>query len=468
LRDPDFLIGAAVAQARPGLEVVTVENAALAMSWLSVEVLAQESKSLPLLDEFVLRLLAEGIDSESGIAEVLGLESALVTSTVADQMVAGFVTRSRLGDGTFILRLTSHGVQAARELADITPKQVALSYAFDLLVRRLTAYPRAWFINSGDVRRGVFRKLPMRSDIVDAGEVTVRALNRLVSGRGIRNDSRLEILSCQRVSQRANLFLPVKLIIYTDVSGTEVQLAVSIEGEISKTHELEISGAGGVEAMGIRVEQAPNSGDADLSSRLTSMRTGRDIVMPLMARSLSADFRDRTDASTEADGDSDKAKRELDGIPVRYVSQLEHRDLLREAVESFHSRFFVSTHNLRGGVVNDEFISGLERGLRSGAEVTVVYDRRGDRAADRDALSRLAEVQRRTGGRLKLTRAPTFSTNALIWDNCWVVSSFDWLGYRGDLPKIFHRHEGTLVKLVSDVDDAYQRLLREALLVLQP
>ena len=46
---------------RPGLQLVSVVDAAVPVTMLRVDVLAQQRKPLPLLDEFILRFVQEGV-----------------------------------------------------------------------------------------------------------------------------------------------------------------------------------------------------------------------------------------------------------------------------------------------------------------------------------------------------------------------------------------------------------------------
>src|SRR6266496_6551844 len=87
---------------RPGFELLDIVDAALPVTVVGTDVLAQERKPLPLLDEFVLRFLSGGIDNLDELASFLGLTRDLVESSIADQVAADNVRYSS-GSGRITL-----------------------------------------------------------------------------------------------------------------------------------------------------------------------------------------------------------------------------------------------------------------------------------------------------------------------------------------------------------------------------
>src|SRR6478735_2665799 len=102
---------------RPGLQLISVVDAAVPVTMIRVDVLAQERKPLPLLDEFILRFVHAGVRQIDEIAALLGLQREQVVATVADQISLNNLTRSSSGQ----LGLTTLGLEAARTLAATQP-----------------------------------------------------------------------------------------------------------------------------------------------------------------------------------------------------------------------------------------------------------------------------------------------------------------------------------------------------------
>ena len=96
---------------RPGLQLISVVDAAVPVTILRVDVLAQERKPLPLLDEFILRFVHAGVRDVDEIAALLGLQREQVVSTVADQISSNNLTRS--WDGHLHLTSRFHRVSVS-------------------------------------------------------------------------------------------------------------------------------------------------------------------------------------------------------------------------------------------------------------------------------------------------------------------------------------------------------------------
>lgn len=82
---------------RPGLQLISVVDAALPVTMLRVDVLAQERKPLPLLEEFILRFVHAGVREIYEIAALLGLQRDQVVSTVAGQISSNNLTKDWSG-----------------------------------------------------------------------------------------------------------------------------------------------------------------------------------------------------------------------------------------------------------------------------------------------------------------------------------------------------------------------------------
>src|SRR5258705_8165131 len=72
----------------PGYRLAYAGEAAVPVSLLTLDVLVQERKRLPLVDEFVLRLADHGIHKIDNMAAVLGIDAATVSSAVVGQLSA--------------------------------------------------------------------------------------------------------------------------------------------------------------------------------------------------------------------------------------------------------------------------------------------------------------------------------------------------------------------------------------------
>lgn len=118
--DDDTLLARRYEHERPGLSLIRIEDAAVPVTVVSADVLAQERKSFPLLDEFVLRMVAAGVAEDDKVAAVLGLSEGLVAEAIADQFSSDTLERDLRASGKAV-RLTAKGRRSVETLASVMP-----------------------------------------------------------------------------------------------------------------------------------------------------------------------------------------------------------------------------------------------------------------------------------------------------------------------------------------------------------
>ncbi|MFI0263962.1 hypothetical protein ACH4OW_33670 [Streptomyces sp. NPDC017056] len=251
---PNSLLAARFRNARPVHELITIIDAALPVALLTAEVLAQDSKRLPLMNEFVLRLVDHNMTSVNRISGTLGLPKTMVDQTVAslfrtDDLMWGPPTDDETR--TPGLRLTAKGRITAREAADIVPVRVSQPLVLDQMLWKAVPYDRRITLQRGQAEEDGMIMLPAaRSGRVDDGDITA-----LLRENGTTDREVLQVKSIHQT--KARRVLPVKLLVYADQDRADIQLGVAVDGELSQTHELALIGHGGAQALGITVAPPP-------------------------------------------------------------------------------------------------------------------------------------------------------------------------------------------------------------------
>jgi hypothetical protein len=428
---------------RPGLQLISVVDAALPVTMLRVDVLAQERKPLPLLEEFILRFVHAGVCEIDEIAALLGLQRDQVVNTVADQISSSNLTKSSSGQ----LGLTALGLEAAREAAAVQPVLTQLNVPFDRLVWNAQNYTRSKLIKKREAQEAGLEILPAKKSArVDLNDLAVERFNELVESRDDRT-RKVEVLRIRKIaSQNLYLYMPAQLLVYGDPDSGEVELGLCVDGDLQPAHGLELAAADAVATLGISVarpEPRPT-----LAPDLEVQRVAGDQVEILRATG------DR-EARSE-DGDS-KIPRRMEDIAVRSVDVHEHPQLLAKAISSAKRRLLIIAPWVRGAVVNTDFLAALERRLRAGVEVHVGHGYGPDDSGSDDfALRKLNNLADRFEN-LRIVRLQNTHAKILIFDDQWITTSFNWLSFRGDPNRTYRMEEGTLVQIKSEVDKAFAR-----------
>lgn len=428
---------------RPGLQLISIVDAAVPVTILRVDVLAQERKPLPLLDEFVLRFVHAEVRDIDEIASLLGLNREQVVNTVADQISTNNLTRS--WDGR--LHLTAVGLEAARDLAAVQPVLTQLNVPFDRLVWDAQDYTRSNLIKKRDAQDAGLELLPAKKNArVDLNDLTVERFNQLVESRENRM-RQAEVLRIRKIaSQNIHLYMPAQLLVYGDVISGEVELGLCIEGELQPAHGLELAAADAVLKLGIAVA-APDPRPT-LSHELEEQRVSSEEVEVIRAAG---------DRPPKDDVTADGTHTRVEDLAVRSVGVHEHPAILAQALNGAKRRLLIIAPWVKGAVVNTDFVAALERRLRAGVEVHIAHGYGpDDSGSDEFALRKLTNLAARYD-KLRVVRLQNTHAKILIFDDQWITTSFNWLSFRGDPNRTYRMEEGTLVQIPSEVDKAFER-----------
>jgi phosphatidylserine/phosphatidylglycerophosphate/cardiolipin synthase-like enzyme len=158
----------------------------------------------------------------------------------------------------------------------------------------------------------------------------------------------------------------------------------------------------------------------------------------------------------------------LRAMTQRCVRMHEHPGLLKKALTGSRSRLLIVSPWITHQVIDGMFVMSLEALLRNGVDVTVGYGlaeedgmRGTDKANQKPAITPRAEkelsnIQQRFDN-FKLVFLGNTHRKLLVSDNSFaVVTSFNWLSFRGDPGRKARDEFGFLVTEPDDVEAIFQ------------
>ncbi|MET4639589.1 phospholipase D-like domain-containing protein [Mycetocola sp. 2940] len=431
------------ANKRAGLRLVAVEPAALPVTVVSTTVLAQERKPLPLLEEFVIRSVANGFSAISEISTLLGLEEKLVANAVVDLAASGAIQYLQTAQEG---RLTPAGLELSRELAAITPVERTFKPHFDRALWQVADYPRSDLVKKSlAVDEGRVLLPAKATKQITAANINLRKLNRILSGPDGRSQS-MEVLRVLRAKAADYWYLRCWLLVYaSDNDDTPPELAVIVGGAPSPEHDIAIEEAGGAEILKLRINRSDEA---------------PALVLPA-AISLALREQDEAGPFTDESGKSPPGTE----LVVRSLDMYEHRLVLQEALATANRRLLLVSPWVKSAVVDTQFLASLEGALRRGVQVHIVHGYGpDDRGSDERALRQLQSMQARFSEGFRLVRHPNTHAKVLIFDDVWIATSFNWLSFRGDAERTYRMEEGVLVRSPEHAEREYSQYVERMLL----
>ena len=440
-------------------------------------------KTLSPIEEFVVRAMGEGIVDVGNISSFLGLDREIIEGTLSNLIRSELVYQR----ADQVIQLTSKGRLAVSSSTAIRPVENMVSFVVDGLTRKPTVMTDVpVYLPSELKREGIrlVRAFPARKPDIDELDLN-DVEDALIWGERDISRGQSKLLRIRRIVRANRIYLRSIALIYRAESREEIQVGFAIDGRGSEEHELAFLRAKGPERLGI-VKEVMNSSHSDL-------KDGRDTDISPVARSKEVEIKriKRTLATTKFRAEvAEKRRREstveaerkqliekrdvaiekaqtleerLNDMPVRPIAVYEHPQLLRTALESTVTRLLIISPWINGVVVNAKFLDHLRRLLKAGVDVYIGYgldDRnrekagRGDNPAER-ALNKLAEENLN----FRFRRLGDTHAKVLIKDSdYYVITSFNWLSFRGDPNRTFREEWGNRVSIAEIVDDYFQKL----------
>ena len=316
-------------------------------------------------------------------------------------------------------------------------------------------------------------------------EIDIRDVIEVVRLDAGRTESPRQLLRINSIERRDRVFLAAVALAYRAESGGALQVAFAIDGRLSAEHEAAFAKAGGpektkvfrglhqraapppmVEVLGKdlsrRVEQAAGvqTNASELRREARVMRERLDAEQHQGARAPQA----KTDSAGDIGKRLEDVQAQLEELEVRPLAVYEHPPLLRRAVERADERVMVISPWIRRAVVTPDFVETIRHALDRGVSVYVGYglgeEDKKEKQWDEDArkeLERLAEGRKN----FILRRLGNTHAKVLVKDReFFVISSFNWLSFKGDPNHTFREEWGTLVGIPSVVDEYFEKMVK--------
>lgn len=470
---------------RPGYELASVRPVALPVVALTLRVLAQETKAISAIDEFVLKAIKRGDATDSTISQVLGIgeivtRSVLVRLLQSDDIEVAAVNSHGRQQA---LTLTSKGKGTLAAMATIVPEEQHLVVCRDKLTERLFFAPKTLFARPRDVADADLIPIPPSTrKQIHAEDLSLDELRDALS-KGPRSEfHNRTILSILEIERRENLFRDDAVALgFRSDDGRLVEVAFVVDGQVSPEHAdaYDRVHGGSTDSLVAQLGSSPNLHDISSTGRAVigndEAQAGRLAQLELERAESSLEqvketldrpghLEDPTTGQilTEREAEVIRLRERLQSLPVRLVPAYEHPRLLEHALKSCNDRLLIVSPWITTEVVSRWFLDRLEEAMKRGARVYIGYglDERGDsepRPKQERALRMLEQLAHRAGRRLTLARLGDTHAKVLICDREFSINtSFNWLSFSGDPSRPFRDERGWYVGLQDQVDADFE------------
>lgn len=460
------------ASARPGYTLVSFKEAALPVYVLTARVLVLERKPLGPIDEGVLKAVGAGLSSPDDVSSFLGLPRNVLTAVFAGLNSNELINYARLsGSDAASLSLTSRGRLALATVASIVPHERPVKLTFDALTRKVIFVPTAALNRPREVKDFGWLEVPTCSaKRPEVDDIALQDLDRVLARQRPKGEAAGELLAVRRIERREMHFLSCVMLFYrSNTNHDDIGVAFWQESGLSIEHERAFRELGGPDQVGARLLSAAAAVRPDLLGEKVAETSKASSEGEGKAGTASAGGAAHSEVSSGA-SKKEEAQAAAGGTLQSLLCH-EHPAVLRDALLSSEKRLVIISPWVRHQVVNLEFVASLKALLARGVHVYIGYGLdeedagpRGDAAKQKLAITPQAERDLKDlEGKYKnfrLVYVGNTHRKMLVSDDKFaVVTSFNWLSFRGD-PRQKPRDEyGAVIRKREYVEDQFKQAM---------
>jgi predicted transcriptional regulator len=466
-------------QERGGFRLIDYREVALPTYSVSTRILTLARKRVPVIEEFILRGMAAGLNTADAIAGFLGLDqrvvnAALATLTAADDAALTASDTSR----RHVWRLTPKGQKTLEQLESVVPEQRVVPIPFDGILRTVRDFSAVPTYAPREVRElGLLQIPPTQARKPQLADLTADAVEALLKKLSGDTEASREVLAVQEILRSDRRFIPAIALLYESDTGGEFQLGFAIDGVISPEHEAAFARAGGLARLkiyeqiaGSRRERPEELAQAVATVQPTpdDRRTRREVAerkgeirtlreqLRVTESGEKVDLLESRIAELEALLSVSEAQRKV--ATTRFLYCFDHPPLLRDALTNAASRVLIISPWIMNSVVDSEFRALAEALLQRNVDLYIGWGFGDDSKSSPAAIRFFDDLSRRYRN-FHWKHLGNTHAKVLLMDDAFVVlTSFNWLSFRGDADRTFRDEQGVVVSDPERVNDKFREL----------
>ncbi len=485
---------------RPGYRFVSYRGVGIAVFAMNVRILSIESRPVPPINEFIIRLMMEGVKSLSLLSDILGLDQDVIRSCLVDlrrQEIIEVLTDN--GSNEVQCVLTSRGKVVANSLRQSVMQEVTVpNLIFHGLLRRpvdLGGFARSQYLRPMEAEEfglDLVRAIPNRSPYPE--EIEVDDVDKVIKRvhRGKPGESPSAVVAVKSVLKNVRiLYEPAVMIEYETLGDRRERLVSFIIGNQLRTdYENAFLKARGPELlahlMAPKEETIEKRIRAQVSPQIVDKLGRFDDVETLAARVMVAkqDVKDKQQQIAALErvdtkekqrrqieelerslGESERkmgeVERERDARKVKHLWTPEIKEKLWEAIRTAKERLLLLSGWISSEVVNEVMANEIRKALMQGVKIWMGYGFDKDRRRGREqresprwkeAEATLLRIQKDFPDQFVFKDIGWNHEKRLICDESFTFGgSFNLLSFSGEKRGDRRlRHEGT--DLIQDPD----------------
>ncbi len=462
----------------PNFKLVKYYEAGIPQWRLETLLTMLKEKKISVVQEFILKFVDAGINDIKDIQTFLGLNSSSVNNAIAilqrENLVSVDIFDSKL-------RITDKGEDALKEALTIVPEEIECSLLVDGITGEVYIDKRRLFTGK-DLKNFEIKAINSIVEKPNLNSLDFEDVKRAIVGfkkSHIYESDFLEgeLQEIENITKAYVEYKKVSVLVFMNDDENEIEFHVYEGAYRNEEYSIEIQKQYHNNSNVVDFDFADVVPEEDNS--LLSI-VPKEIIDSAKAYSYQdtkleheiLNLTSQLDAIADNEEEDDEQKesatekihflenkiREMENERKnadRVLSTYDHRPLLIDSLQNASKMVVIVSPWIKSGGLNDEVIRLIEGALQRKTKIIIGYGISKKEDSDKWILNQLEGIQKKSYGKnLQLIRLSNTHEKVLIKDDDYmVITSFNWLSFKGDPQKSFRQETGYYITSKDAIKD---------------
>lgn len=458
------------ANAIPNSEIVRYYEAAIPQYCMELILTMQKKKPLSILQEFILKFVSEKIDDIEIICTFLGINKSAVYASVANMQSVELVSVDIFNKK---IKITEKGKIALKDAAVIVPEDFEYKVYMDGLTGDIYLDTKRKYIKK---ELKSFDLLPVtpnieKPDITDLSFENVKSAINKFRKNNLYEKDRLEgdLLSISGMEKVYIEYNKVSVLVYMNKKTEDIELRVYdkqtrcqpyenilLQMYNNDIHIFEFDKKNSIDenddrpllnSMPGEIIQAAKEfahKSNEIEREMSQLQTQLTVIKELSEDdNLDEDKESSTQRIRFLEQKIEEMENEYKSSD-RILSTYDHRPLLIQALKEAKNTIVIISPWIKASGLNGEILDLIEQAVKRKTKVIIGYGISEKEDSDKWIIDRLNDIKsNKLGKNLELIALNNTHEKVLLMDNKFmVITSFNWLSFKGDSKRGFRQETG--------------------------
>lgn len=456
-------LAASYANSIKGYKLVTYYKAAFPVYRVNGEIILQRKKELGLIQEFCLKYIRAGAKNTNNLMNFLGLDEKVIISNILslhqlDMINYRFATKE--------VTLTSKGIDVLEKNKFMVPETIDYTFLIDGVTGEYQINER---LDKGERVRNIYHLIPFIESKPETDSINLNNIKVLVNHQQKLNNSSYldgDILAIKNIDKIEKVYRKLNVLVFANERG-DFEIQVYDINKRVQHYETKLMTLASKKLNIIPTVEYNSEIDNKSTSLINEIEIREKIEEVNEIEETIKDIKrkvidtENVEVETEEEYISktmliSELKKQLElekqkiAMAPKILNTYEHRPILIKALREAKSQVVIVSPWIKGDATDFELRSEIKNAMIRKVKVVICYGigKKIDNDVKQavDLLNKLKE-DKSIGKYLSLIKLGNTHEKVLVCDNKFtVITSFNWLSFKGDPKRGFRQETGSLLE----------------------